>query len=105
MTSTLTHPRPTAHPTLFVVVAFVAAALVAVVLAFTLWGSGGSDADVPAPRVETRSATGGDTAAATQHYRDRLQDLNSTLDGYSTGAVRAPSIDHGEVACGLTGPC
>jgi hypothetical protein len=105
MTSTLTHPRPSAHPILIIVAAFVAAALVVVVLAFTVWGSAGSDVDVPAPRIESPTGTVRDPTAATQAYRDRLQELNSTLDGYSTGAVRAPSIDSGEAACDLTGPC
>jgi hypothetical protein len=109
MTSTLTHPRPIAHPLLIVVAALVAAALVVVVLAFTVWGSGGSgggsDVDVRTPRIETGSATGGDISAATQSYRDRLQDLNTKFDGYSNVAVWAPGIDDREAVCDLTGPC
>ena len=105
MTGTLTHPRPAAHPILIIVTAFVAAALVVLVLALTVWGSGGGDVDVPAPRYELPTATVRDPTAATQAYRDRLQELNTTLDGYSTEAVRAPSIDHGEAICDLTGPC
>jgi hypothetical protein len=105
MTSTLTHPRPAARQFLIIVAAFVAAALVVVVLAFSVWGSGGSDVDVPAPRIETPSGAVRDPTAATQIYRDRLQELNSTLDGYGTGTVQTPSIDSGEAACGLTGPC
>jgi hypothetical protein len=61
--------------------------------------------DVRAPRVETPSATGRDPTAATQIYRDRLQDLNSTLDRHSAGAVRTPRIERGETVCDLTGPC
>ena len=105
MTGTLTYPRPAAHPILIIVDAFVAATLVVLVLAFTVWGSGGSDTDVPAPRYEFPAATVRDPTADTQAYRDRLQELNSTFDGYGTGAVRAPSIDRGEAVCGLTGPC
>ena len=105
MTGTLTYPRPAAQPILIIVAAFVAAALVVLVLALIAWGSGGSDVDAPAPRYEFPTANVPDPTAATQSYWDRLQELNSTYDGYSTGAVRAPSIDRGEAVCGLTGPC
>jgi hypothetical protein len=104
MTTTLSDPRPAVRPIRIIAAALLVAVLVVLVLAVTVWRSGGSDVDAPAPRIETPTASGGD-ATATQHYLDRLQELNSTLDGYSNRLVRASSIDSGEAACGLTGPC
>jgi hypothetical protein len=103
MTSTLTHRRLAASPILIIVAAFVAAALVVVVLAFTAWGSGssGGDVDLRAPRIDTRSGTGANTGAATQRYRDQLERVNTTLDGYRNVSIPSPRVG----VCNLTGPC
>jgi hypothetical protein len=91
MTSTFTHPRPTANPVPIIVAAFVATALVVLVLAFTVWDSDGGEIAVQAPTVDARSSAGSEATAA-QHYRDRLQQLNTTYDRYDA-AVAAPGSE------------
>jgi hypothetical protein len=54
MTGVLTNPARTARPILFIAVAFMTAALVVLVLALSVWSTGGTDTN-RAPNVVTNS--------------------------------------------------
>jgi hypothetical protein len=80
----LTHPGRNTRQFVTIAAALVAAALVAIVLVFTLSdqrGRGGAEAQPP--RVEADDVTAGDVTAgertaAYQAYLDRLQEANTT---------------------------
>jgi hypothetical protein len=79
MLHTLTHPGRNIRQFVTIVAALGAAALVAIVLVFTLSdqrGRGG--AEVQPPRVEAGNVTAGERTAAYQAYLDRLQEANTT---------------------------
>jgi hypothetical protein len=83
---TLPHPGRNTRQFVTIAAGLVAAAVIALVLVFTLSdprGRGGAEAQPP--RVEHRGVTAGERTAAHQSYLDRLQELNTSPQERAAG--------------------